>query len=103
MTIKGVEIKNVKEFKYLGLKMYNNVVSPERLLSVRLAAAKRTFNAVKCNCRILGISNVRVKISLITALVSSILLYGSVIYACTSDVYQTLTPTNRIFSAVEIF
>jgi hypothetical protein len=103
MTINGVEIKNVKEFKYLGLKMYNNVVSPEQLLSVRLAAAKRTFNAVKCNCRILGISNVRVKISLITALVSSILLYGSIIYACTSDVDQMLTLTNRIFSAVKIF
>jgi hypothetical protein len=42
--------------------MYDNVVSPAKLLSVRLAAAKRTFNAVKCNCRILGISNVRVKI-----------------------------------------
>ena len=42
--------------------MYSNVVSPERLLVARLNTAKRTFNAVKCNCRILGISNVRVKI-----------------------------------------
>ncbi len=83
--------------------MFDNVVSPEKLLSIRLAAAKRTFNAVKCNCRILGISNVRVKISLITALVNSILLYGAAIYACTSDVTQTLTPTNRTFSEVEIF
>ena len=58
----GVDIKSVKEFKYLGLKMYSNVVSPERLLVDRLNAAKRTFNAVKCNCRILGISNIRVKI-----------------------------------------
>ncbi len=51
----------------------------------------------------MGISNVRVKISLITALVNSILLYGAAIYACTSDVTQTLTPTNRTFSEVEIF
>jgi hypothetical protein len=83
--------------------MYDNVVSPAKLLSVRLAAAKRTFNAVKCNCRILGISNVRVKLKLITALVNSVLLYGSVIYACMSDVGQTLAPTNSTFSDVEIF
>ncbi len=60
--VNGIEINNVREFKYLGLYMFDNVVSPEKLLQIRLAAAKRTFNAVKCNCRILGISNVRVKI-----------------------------------------
>jgi hypothetical protein len=46
---------------------------------------------------------VRVKIQLINALVSSVLLYGSVMYACMSDVHQTLTPTNGHFSKVEIF
>jgi hypothetical protein len=34
----------------------------------------------------LGISNVRVKIQLINALVTSVLMYGSVMYACMSDV-----------------
>ncbi len=34
----------------------------------------------------LGISNVRVKIQLINALVNSVLLYGSILYACMSDV-----------------
>ena len=64
----------------------------------RLAAAKRVFNAVQTNCRILGITNVRVKIQLISALVSSVLLYGSIMYACMCDVRQTLTPTNGLFS-----
>jgi hypothetical protein len=40
---------------------------------------------------------------MINALVSSVLLYGSVMYACMSDVNQTLTPTNGLFSKVEIF
>ena len=51
----------------------------------------------------LGITNERVKIQLITALVNSVLLYGSVLYACMSDVHHTLTPTNGHFSKVEIF
>ena len=62
LKIEKKKVKSVREFKYLGLYMFDNVVSPEKLLSIRLAAAKRTFNAVKCNCRILGIFNVRVKI-----------------------------------------
>jgi len=62
LRIEKKKVKSVREFKYLGLYMFDNVVSPEKLLSIRLAAAKRTFNAVKCNCRILGISNVRIKI-----------------------------------------
>ena len=40
---------------------------------------------------------------MINALVSSVLLYGRVLYACMSDVTQTLTPTNGLFSKVEIF
>ena len=62
LYIKGQEIEQVKEFKYLGLYMYQDVVSPIKLFQVRLAAAKRTFNAVRSNCRILGVSNVRVKL-----------------------------------------
>jgi hypothetical protein len=32
MYVNGVEIKNVREFKYLGLYLFDNVVSPEKLL-----------------------------------------------------------------------
>ena len=45
----------------------------------------------------------RVKTQLINALVSSVLLYGSVMYACMSDVHQTLTPTNVHFAQVGLF
>ena len=32
LYVNGVEIKTVREFKYLGLYMFDNVVSPEKLL-----------------------------------------------------------------------
>mgnify|MGYP000267023402 FL=1 len=51
----------------------------------------------------LGITNVKVKLALLNALVCSIMLYGSILYACMSDVTTTLTPKNKFFSDVEIF
>lgn len=56
------EIENVNEFIYLGIKLVNNSSKPEELLNDRIKLAKRTFNAVRTNCRLLGISNVRVKL-----------------------------------------
>jgi hypothetical protein len=46
----------------------------------------------------MGITNVKVKLLLINALVRSVLLYGCVLYACMSDVVTTLTPTNELFA-----
>jgi hypothetical protein len=69
----------------------------------RLNAAKRSFNSVRTNCRIIGITNVKVKLLLINALVRSVMLYGCTLYACLSDVETTLLATNRFFSQVEIF
>ena len=69
----------------------------------RLNAAKRSFISVRSNCRIIGITNVKVKLMLVNALVRSVLLYGCTLYACLSDVETTLTSTNRLFSQVEIF
>ena len=51
----------------------------------------------------MGITNIRVKINLINALVSSILMYGSVIYACLSNIEPVLQPTNVVFAQAEIF
>ena len=77
----------------------NNTTKPDRILKARLNAAKRfSFLAVCTNCRIMGITNVKVKLLLINALVRSVLLYGCVLYACMSDVVTTLTPTNELFA-----
>jgi hypothetical protein len=103
LKVYGEEIETVNEFKYLGVMIANNSKTPSRILKARLSSAKRSFNAVCTNCKLLGISNVRVKLSLLTALVSSILLYGSILYACMSDVTTTLTPKNKLFGDIEIF
>ena len=67
-------------------------------MKARLNAAKRCFLAVCTNCRIMGITNVKVKLLLVNALVRSVLLYGCVLYACMSDVVTMLTPTNDLFA-----
>ena len=76
----------------------NNTTKPDRILKASLNEAKRSFLAVCTNCRIMGITNVKVKLLLINALVRSVLLYGCVLYACMSDVVTTLTPTNELFA-----
>ena len=60
------------------------------------------FFAIKSNCRLLGISNVRVKLQLVNALVASVLQYGCVVYACLSNVESALEHTNLVFSKAEI-
>jgi hypothetical protein len=50
----------------------------------------------------MGISNIRVKLQLVNALVSSVLQYGCIVYACLSNVESTLDPTNLIFAKAEI-
>lgn len=77
--------------------------NPEHILSDRMIKAHRMYMAVKTNCKVLGISNIRIKIQLINALVTSVLLYGCIVYACLGNVETTLTPTNAAFSKVEIF
>ena len=50
----------------------------------------------------MGLSNVRVKIQLINAMVTSVLLYGCVIYACLSNIESTMDPTNVAFAKAEV-
>ena len=76
----------------------NKSTKPDIILKARLNAAKRSFLSICTNCRIVGISNVKVKLLLVNALVRSVLLYGCVLYACMSDVLTTLTPANGYFA-----
>ena len=72
----------------------NKSTKHDKILKARLSAAKRSFILICTNCRIIGITNVKVKLLLVNALVRSVLLYGCVLYACMSDVLTTLTPAN---------
>ena len=98
MLLNKYKIDTVNEFKYLGLIISNNTFKPEVLLLARICKAKRTFYAVRTNCRLLGISNIRVKLQLINSLVSSVLMYGSVVYACLGNIEPVLEPRNVVFA-----
>jgi hypothetical protein len=88
----------VNEFKYLGIVLSNKSTKPDKILKARLNEAKRRFISVCTNCRMVGITNVKVKLLLVNALVQSVLLYGCVLYASMSDVVTTLTPANGYFA-----
>jgi hypothetical protein len=75
-----------------------NATKPDKIIKARLNVAKRSFLSVCTNCRIIGITNVKVKLMLINALVRSVLMYGCILYACMSDVQTTLTPHNSVFA-----
>ena len=86
MFVDSKEIETVNEFKYLGIMLSNKTTKPDNIIKARLNAAKRSFMSICTNCRIMGITNVKVKLLLINALVRSVLLYGCILYACMSDV-----------------
>jgi hypothetical protein len=98
MYVDNKEIEVVNEFKYLGIMLSNQATKPDYILKTRLNAAKRSFYSICTNCRIVGITNVKVKLLLVNALVRSVLLYGCILYACMSDVLTTLTPANGLFA-----
>jgi hypothetical protein len=76
----------------------NKATKPDQIIKARLNVAKRSFQAICTNCRIIGVTNVKVKLLLVNALVRSVLLYGCILYACMCDVLTTLTPTNGYFA-----
>ena len=78
----NIPIKNVAEFKYLGLIINRANNSPVTIPEKRICKAKAAFNSIKCHSRLLGFSNRRVRVQLVQALAVTTLLYGSVIFGC---------------------
>jgi hypothetical protein len=62
MYVNNKKIDTVNEFKYLGLILSNSACKPDVMLKARILKAQRTFYAVRTNCKLLGISNIRVKL-----------------------------------------
>ena len=96
-------LEEVEEFRYLGLLLKAKCLLPSGILLDRLQQSRKVFNAVRANCRLLGLSNPRVKLQLVNALATSILTYGSVLYACLGNVEPTLQANNTAFEQAESF
>ncbi len=96
------EIKNVAEFKYLGLVINRANNSPCTMLEKIIYKAQAAFNNIKCHARLLGLHNRRVRIQLVQALAVTTLLYGSVIFGCLGPARLQLQGGASIFVRAEI-
>lgn len=61
-TCNGLPLKNVEEFKYLGLIINRANNSPTAMLEKRICKTKAAFHKIKCHSRLLGLFNRRVRI-----------------------------------------
>ena len=62
IVINEKEIEIVDYFKQLGFNISNACMSPVSILEDRIIKANRMFQAIRTNCRLLGLSNIRIKI-----------------------------------------
>ena len=90
-------------FKYLGIEISSSARSPTHILQSRLKAAKTAFYRIRNNAQLLGLSNCRVRLQLVSSLVVSILMFGAPLYACLSDLTMGFSPSDRAFRDVEVF
>ncbi len=58
----GVPLKNVNEFKYLGLIINREKNNPSIMLTNRISKTESAFNSIKCHTRLFGLFNRRVRV-----------------------------------------
>jgi hypothetical protein len=58
----GLPLKNVSEFKYLGLVINRANNNPATMLESRIVKTETAFNNIKCHTRLLGLFNRRVRV-----------------------------------------
>ena len=58
----GLPLKNVSEFKYLGLVINRANNNPCTMLENRIVKTEAAFHNIKCHTRLLGLFNRRVRV-----------------------------------------
>jgi hypothetical protein len=58
----GIPLKNVSEFKYLGLVVNRAKNNPSTMLETRIVKTEAAFRSIKCHSRLLGLFNRRVRV-----------------------------------------
>ena len=91
LYVNKVKLQQCTTFKYLGIEIQENSRSPTHILQSRLKAAKIAFHRIRNNAQLLGLSNCRVRLQLVSSLVVSILMFGAPLYACMSDIVMGVT------------
>ncbi len=99
----GQKLQQVESYIYLGHELHAKARCPSLLLQQRILCAKRAFYSVQCSAQLLGLSNCRVRVQLVSALAVSILAYGSVVYAGLARVGLSLESGRNIFGSAEVF
>jgi len=61
ISLDGNELRNVEQFKYLGLIVAATATSPQQMMQARITATLKAFNALKIKCKILDVYNCRVR------------------------------------------
>jgi hypothetical protein len=98
-------IKIVQEFRYLGFMLRNNSIDPTSIILDRINKCKIAFYSVMNKSKFYGLSNARVRLSLVQSLALTHLLYGAVIFACLADsalVLGTACCDNAVWYTAEI-
>ncbi len=58
----GLPLKNVSEFKYLGLVINRAKNNPSTMLETRIVKTEAAFRSIICHTRLLGLFNRRVRV-----------------------------------------
>lgn len=97
----GMKLKQVHEFKYLGVMVRDDTRSPEQIILDRISATRKSFSAIRSRARLFGINNCRVRAQLVQTLAVTNLMFGCLVYACLSDLSLVLKPSHRIWVKAE--
>ena len=85
----------------MGVEIVADATSPAHILHCRVVKAKIAFAKIRNNARLLGLSSCRVRLQLISALVTSVLLFAAPVYACLSDTSMRVNATGKAFREAE--
>ena len=87
----------------MGVIIDADAKTPLTILQKRLAQAKCAFHKLRNNSRMFNLSNCRVRLQLVSTLVTSVLLFGAPLFACYSNVDMHVTASHCVFRDVEAF
>jgi hypothetical protein len=75
----------VENFRYLGFLLTSAATDPSSIMLDRINKCTLAFYSLMNKSKFFGLSNARVRLSLVQSLALTHLLYGAVIFGCLAD------------------